>query len=246
MYNPIKDGIDKSVRLVSYIEESPPSDLLDYVHCFWELKTLKPLNENFVYHILPDACVNLLFDQSSVNIAAITALQMNHKKLDLGKQFHYVGVQLIPGVWNGDPSEIKSDLVDSPYLGELSLVEVNKKLLNLNFNLQKDILSKFVFELIDKQLIRNNELIAEILKNFDDIQSISDIAGITGLSTRQLQRRIKEALGITPHDFLKILRVHQSFKHHYLDYYTDQSHFIHSFRKITGFTPDKYNKKFDV
>jgi len=28
--------------------------------------------------------------------------------------------------------------------------------------------------------------------------------------------------------------------------YADQSHFIHSFRKATGYTPGKYSRKFDV
>jgi YesN/AraC family two-component response regulator len=43
-----------------------------------------------------------------------------------------------------------------------------------------------------------------------------------------------------------VLRMQQSFKQHYLDLYADQSHFIHSFRKITGYTPAKYVNKFDV
>jgi methylphosphotriester-DNA--protein-cysteine methyltransferase len=61
-----------------------------------------------------------------------------------------------------------------------------------------------------------------------------------------LQRTLNRIIGLTPHDLLKILRVQQSFKTHYLELYADQAHYIHSFRKMTGYTPTKYSTKFDV
>ena len=72
------------------------------------------------------------------------------------------------------------------------------------------------------------------------------MAEITGLSPRQLQRKIKSSTGFSPHDFLKVLRIQKSFREDYLYYYADQSHFIHSFRKIIGYTPGEYFNEFDV
>jgi AraC-like DNA-binding protein len=72
------------------------------------------------------------------------------------------------------------------------------------------------------------------------------MAEVAGLSPRQLQRTLKQSTGLAPHDLLKILRIQQSFRQHYLDLYADQSHYIHSFRKITGYTPARYKDKFDV
>jgi AraC-like DNA-binding protein len=66
------------------------------------------------------------------------------------------------------------------------------------------------------------------------------------MSPRQLQRTLKRTTGFAPHDLLKVLRLQQSFSKHYLESYTDQSHFIHSFRNITGYTPVSYLSKFDV
>lgn len=246
IYSPVKDGIEKDVESVVYIESKPPSFLNEFVHCFWELKTQKPLLDDFCYHVLPDACVNLLFNQFDTEIAAITALQTNYKKLNLGKEFHYVGVQLLPGVWKGKPEEIKSDLVDTPYLGSLSLVKVNKELQTLSFSLKQSVLARFIAELIEHEIIVTNEITSQILQNINNIQTVSDMAHTSGLSPRQLQRRIKDTVGLSPHDFLKILRIQQTFKEDYLTYYSDQSHYIHSFRKITGHTPKSYSKKFDV
>lgn len=72
------------------------------------------------------------------------------------------------------------------------------------------------------------------------------MAGIAELSPRQLQRNLKKMTGLTPHDFLKVLRLQQSLNGEDTWSYADQSHFIHSFRKATGYTPTKYSKKFDV
>ncbi len=246
MYKPVKDGIDKSAKFVSYIEEQPQDHLRELVHCYWELKTTNPLPEDFRYHVLPDACVNILLNQMDRDVAAITAIHTTATVLNLGKSFHYIGVQLLPGVWRGNPAEIRNDYVAESYTGTLSLNDLNQELAGLDFFAQQSPLSNFLEKLQHEGLIAANEVTAEILRSIDAIRSVADMATVTKLSSRQLQRILKETTGFSPHDFLKVLRVQQSFKQDYLTYYADQSHFIHSFRKITGYTPTKYAKKFDV
>jgi transcriptional regulator GlxA family with amidase domain len=103
-----------------------------------------------------------------------------------------------------------------------------------------------VLRLIDEGLVVANLVTEKILTNIDDLHTVADMAVLTGMSSRQLQRTLKLSTGFSPHDLLKVLRLQQSFKKHYSDSYADQSHFIHSFRKITGYTPAKYVDKFDV
>ncbi len=102
MYSPVKDGVEKTVQSVRYVEAKAPSDLSELVHCYWELKTEHVLLRDFQLHILPDACVNILFDQKNTEITAITALHLQSKMLNLGKEFHFVGIQLFPGAWQGN------------------------------------------------------------------------------------------------------------------------------------------------
>ena len=246
MYNPVKDGIEKTVRSVRYIEAKPPSNMSELVHCFWEIKTDKALPDDFRFHILPDACVNILLNQTDTKIAAITALHTTSKMLNLGKTFHYVGIQFLPGVWRGGPDEIVSGFVDKPYVGNLSLVKTNSELAKLDFSAKQIVLAKLVEQLIVDKLVATNSVTAKILANIDDIHTVADMAAITSMSPRQLQRTLKQTTGFSPHDFLKVLHMQQSFKQNYLDHYADQSHFIHSFRKITGYTPSRYTKRFDV
>jgi hypothetical protein len=63
MYDPVKDGVAKTVESVVYTEARPPAPLAEVVHCFWELKTVADVADDFMLHAVPDACVNLLFNQ---------------------------------------------------------------------------------------------------------------------------------------------------------------------------------------
>jgi AraC-like DNA-binding protein len=246
MYSPIQDGIDKTARSVRYTEAKPPSDLSGLVHCFWELKTETVLTEDFLLHALPDACVNILFNQVDTQIAGVTALRTTFEVLHLGKAFHYVGIQFLPGVWQGSREEIVDTYVGTPYVGELPLVKTSIELEKLDFVAKQPVFSALVNWFLDQRLVVPNIVTEKILTHLNSIQTVADMACLNGMSPRQLQRRIKQSTGFSPHDLLKVLRLQQSFKQHHLELYADQSHFIHSFRKITGYTPAKYSDKFDV
>jgi AraC-like DNA-binding protein len=246
MYSPIRDGIEKTVQSVRYTEAKPPGNLSGLVHCFWELKTDRALPEDFCLHALPDACVNILFNQADTNIAGVTALRTTYEVLNLGKSFHYVGIQFLPGVWQGSPQEIVDHYVGTPYLGDLPLIETSNELAKLDFLDKQPVLSQLVQWLIDQELVVANHVTEKILTNMDGIHTVADMAAMTNMSPRQLQRTLKRTTGFSPHDLLKVLRLQLSFRQNYLDSYADQSHYIHSFRKITGYTPARYTDKFDV
>jgi AraC-like DNA-binding protein len=246
MYDPVQDGIEKTIISVKYTEAKPPKHLSDFVHCFWELKTEKELDEDFKLHAVPDACVNILFNQIDADIAGVTALRTTFEVLNLGKNFNYVGIQFLPGVWQGDKEEISDKYIGTTYKGKLPLIKISREIAGLNFEVKQIILSELVEKFIEENLVISNFVAEKVLKHLDTIRSVNDMATVTELSTRQLQRVLKQTTGFTPHDLLKVLRLQQSFKKQYTKSYTDQSHFIHSFRKIVGYTPKKYTKKYNV
>ena len=246
MYDPVQDGIEKTAHSVRYTVQRPPEHLSPLVHCYWELKTEAHLAGDFCLHAMPDACVNILFNQIDTEIAGVTALRTTYEVLNLGRSFHYVGIQLLPGVWQGNRQEITDQFVGSPYVGELPLIAASKALALRDFLAKQDILSELVQWFIDSKLVVGNPVTEKILAKLDDIRTVADMAAVACLSPRQLQRTIKQLIGLAPHNFLKVLRIQQSFRQHYLDLYADQSHYIHSFRKVTGYTPGMYIDKFDV
>lgn len=246
MYHPVKDGVAKTTASVVYTEAPPPAALGDLVHCFWELRTETELAENFTLHAMPDACVNLLFNQHDTRIAGVTQLHTTHTSLDLGQSFHYAGIQFFPGVWRGDPDASVDHYVGEPYEGDLPLVEVSRAAAGFDFDGKATVFAEFVEALLDAGLVAPNPVTAAILTNLDEIHSVSDMAEVAALSPRQLQRTLKATTGFAPHDLLKVLRVQHSFRQDYLRSFTDQSHFTHSFRKLTGYTPGQFKKTFDV
>ncbi|MBE9157064.1 helix-turn-helix transcriptional regulator [Nodosilinea sp. LEGE 06152] len=246
MYSPTRDGFSVRGSAVRYTELPPPNDLSQVIHCFWELRTLATLPEDFQYHALPDACVNLLFNLVDTQIAGITALHTEATTLNLGTSFHYVGVQLYPGVWQGDRNEILNRYVGTPYRGALPLVQTSRRLVSLEFADMTHVLSEHVWWCITHGHVYANPETACILSNLDAIRSVADMAALLELSPRQLQRTLKRLTGFAPHDLLKVLRVQQSFQKHYLDLYADQAHFTHAFRRAIGYTPGQYRRRFGV
>lgn len=246
MYDPIQDGVDKTVLSVRYLIVKPPAHLSSAVHCYWELKTEAILAEDFCLHAVPDACVNILFNQMDTEIAGVTALRTTYEELNLGKSFHYVGIQLLPGVWQGNPQEIADKFVGTSYSGALPLVATSRQLALRSFSGKQELLTGLVQWFIDANLVVRNPITEKILAKLDEIRTVADMAAVACISARQLQRNLKKTTGFSPHDLLKVLRIQQSFKQHYLDLYADQSHYIHSFRKVTGYTPTEYIKRFDV
>jgi AraC-like DNA-binding protein len=246
MYEPIPDGIEKNTQSVTYSEVKPPNMFSDLVHSYWELKTESVLQEDFILHAVPDACVNILFNLQETKIAGVTALRTTYEALNLGKDFHYAGIQFFPGVWQGNKNEISDRYVGTPYMGDLPLVDTSEKLATLSFQAKEPVLSTLVSQLVDKKIVAVNEVTQKILSQVDAIHNVADMAEITHVSPRQLQRILKKTTGFSPHDFLKVIRLQHALKQHSHDAYSDQSHFIHSFRKITGYAPAEYYRKYNV
>lgn len=246
MYDPVKDGVAKTVEFVVYREVRPPDELSDLVHCFWEMRTEIELADDFTLHAMPDACVNLLFNQQDPRIAGVTQLQTTHTALELGRSFHFAGIQLFPGVWRGDPDASVDHYVGEPYDGDLPLVEAGTAAADFDFDGKVTVFTELVESLLDAGLVAPNSVTAAILANLDDITSVADMAAAADLSPRQLQRALKTTTGFTPHDLLKVLRLQHSFRQDYLLMFSDQAHFTHSFRKLTGYTPGQFKKTFDV
>lgn len=246
MYDPKGNAKERSVPSVQFHEAAPPDHLCSIVHRFLDLKTDGALAEDYRFHALPDACVYIVFDQRRTDIAGITKLRASSEEMNLGKTFHFVNIRFLPGVWQGGPGGVAHGMVDTEYAGELPLVDINLRMAELDFAEKQPILSTLVDQLIEQKLVAPNPVTEKIFSHLDDIYSVADMAEVATLSTRQLQRTLKRTTGFAPHDFLKVLRLQQALKEEPSLTYADQSHFIHSFRNATGYTPGKYAKKFNV
>lgn len=246
MYDPKGNSRERAVDAVRFVEALPPANLSGIVHRFLELKTQLALPSDYRFHALPDACTYAIFDQLDPKVAGITRLQASSEELNLGTSFHYVNIRFLPGVWQRDREPVAYGMVNSSYTGTLPLVSLNAEMIGQDFATKQDVMSKFVDGLVADKIVVANPVTEKIFRNIDGIRTVADMAETADLSPRQLQRVLKKTTGFAPHDFLKVLRLQQSLDGEPSLAYADQSHFIHSFRKATGYTPDKYARKFDV
>ncbi|MEM9105533.1 MAG: helix-turn-helix domain-containing protein [Pseudomonadota bacterium] len=246
MYEPKGNGRDRSVDTVQFSEALPPEHLRGVVHRFVELRTQTPLPEDYRFHALPDACTYLVLDQQNPDIAGVTKLRVSSEELNLGWSFHFVNIRFLPGVWQAGFEPVSYGIVKEVYRGALPLADLNRSLIGRDFADQQVALSTFVDRLLDRKTVIPNPVTEKIFGKIEDIHSVADMAAAAALSPRQLQRVLKQSTGFSPHDFLKVLRLQQSLAGEPSLSYADQSHFIHSFRKATGYTPGKYARKFDV
>ena len=246
MYDPKGNGRERAVDAVQFVEALPSAHLSGIVHRYLELKTQADLPSDYRFHALPDACTYVIFDQLDPKVAGVTRLRASSEELNLGKSFHYVNIRFLPGVWQRDREPVAYGMVNSSYTGTIPLVSLNTEMIGLDFADKQHVMSKFVEGLVTAKKVIANPVTEKIFQNIDGIRTVADMAETADLSPRQLQRVLKKTTGFTPHDFLKVLRLQQSLDGEPSLAYADQSHFIHSFRKATGYTPEKYARKFDV
>jgi len=211
-----------------------------------ELHTTTPLIEDYRFHALPDACTYVVFDQLNTDVTGVSKLRATSEEFNLGRAFHFINIRFLPGVWQEQGEPIAYGQLDKPYTGSLPFIAVNRQLADVGFAQGAGVMSALVEELIAQGYLAPNPVTAKIFQHLDEIHTVADIAALCDLSTRQLQRTLKRTTGFAPHDFLKILRLQQSLNGADTWSYADQSHFIHSFRNATGYTPARYTKKFDV
>lgn len=245
-YDPKGNGKDRAVQSVLFAEAEPPDHLRGIVHRYLDLRTDGALPRDYRFHALPDACIYIVFDQRDPRITGVARLRAESEEFNLGTRFHYVNIRFLPGIWQTGRAPISHGLVNTPYTGDLPLIDINRSLSGLDFADQQPILSALVERLVETGLVSANPVTEQILQHLDDMGSVADMAAVSGLSTRQLQRTLKRTTGFTPHDFLKVLRLQQALNGNDTWSYADQSHFIHSFRRATGYTPGRYARKFDV
>lgn len=243
MYDPKGNGRDRAVDKVRFVEAEPPDHLRGIVHRFLDLRTDGDLLGDYRFHALPDACTYVVLDQINRDICGVTRLRASSQELNLGRSFHFTNIRFLPGVWQGARDHGQ---IDDAYSGDLPLLAINQRLADLDFAAKQAILTELVEGFLARGLVVPNPVTERIFAAMDDVFSVVDMAEVVSLSPRQLQRVLKQTTGFTPHDFLKVLRLQQSLKGEPSLSYADQSHFIHSFRKATGYTPGQYARKFDV
>ncbi len=178
---------------------------------------------------------------------------MNVSKINFNQDIYYIDISLYPGVFTKLFNIPIYELEDRIYdINELSLkfdLTILETLYNLKDNslATTNLLDQYLFDVfkdMEEDRVLSNLLVLSKDHNLDNFykQNI--------LSTRQIQRKVKDLTGITPksierigrfYDTLKIIKSNENnidFKNIALETnFYDQSSFIKEFKFFTGVTP---------
>ena len=245
-------------RHVVYQEKEPEQSLQPFIYCYWQLYTKQPLPQAYVYRVVSDGCIDILWEQQKRKDVFITGFSTSYLEYNLGQSFCYNGIRFLPG---GFPSlfDISAEKLTNnfirlnnifPYLD--SKIESATKGIS-EFSETTTVLNNLFLKLLNSNLPLNTDqrfqkAFLQILEARGNIRLKTIDAGI---SERQLRRLFQFYFGESPKTFAKILRfqniLHSDSNFHSIqentsffdEGYYDQAHFIKEFKAFYGVTPSK-------
>ena len=258
-FQPFQPTIEHtSPSLISYEEIQPSEKLENYIYCYWRLHTKEKLEEPYLYRVVSDGCIDILFEQSRPEQVFINGFSPKYIEFELEPTFDYLGIRFLP---TGYPTlfDTSADTLTNQFL---PLGQVNTTIdtaIKNNVVGKLDLASsKKVFDTLFASFLdqdappsidqRFENALNQILEAHGHI-AITDLD--VGLSERQLRRLFKFYFGESGKAFSKIVRFQnilaakpstQSLKHqkiYYSNGYYDQAHFIKEFKEFYGVTPSR-------
>ena len=245
-----------------------------YIEKLWVFESNGRASDGDIKLIVPNGCVKLVIPYRNgllgkinewhhlskentitligmTDVASIVDVETNSPSGTIGVQFSPMGAYRF---FHLSQSEIKNQIHPlTDILGNTA------KTLEEQISNEESIKGKII--LIQQFLLKQL-----LLKNGDDIFDfciqritqtkgkilINELEKETGFSSRWLNIKFQEKVGISPKNLASIVRFQQFyqaytkssendfFKNEFYDYYYDQSHFIKDFKRFTGFPPTKF------
>jgi hypothetical protein len=257
-YKPIQPTVSASNNKISYQEIKPNKEIENFIYCFWQLKTPKPLKKDYNYRVVSDGCIDIFFDHKQPTENFVMGFCRKFVQFPIGKEFDYIGIRFLPSAF---PHLFK---VNARNLSNHSR-ELNKVLPKFSEWINSEIKPADSFENITKTL---NKKIIVVSKNQNihyDQRFLESLKLIfykngylntekdlnTGLSPRQLRRIFNFYIGTTAKSFSNVVRFQhilnakpskQSLKENKLYFdvgFYDQAHFVKNFKTYYGVTPSE-------
>ncbi len=257
-YKPVQPTVSVKDKEISYQEIQPNKEIVNFVYCFWQLKSQKVLKSDYKYRVVSDGCIDMFFNHKNPTEHFVMGFCKKFVQFPIGKEFDYIGIRFLPAAF---PHLFG---VDAKTLSNQSQ-ELSKILPNFSEWLNSTIKPADSLEYIIKNL---NEKINECIDNqsinydqrfLNSLHLIFQKNGYldtekdlnTGLSPRQLRRIFNFYIGTTAKSFSNVVRFQhilnakpskQSLKENKLYYdvgFFDQAHFIKNFKTFYGITPSE-------
>lgn len=252
---------------MKYQVYTPPQILKKYVRYFWTMDSSVVSKEEMLITSFADHYPRLIFQNLDgfkplrtynrviLPTTYLSGIDTRPSQYFIGSSFSHLGISFYPHAlkrfFNVDAYELINQLPDLINFCPKSL---NDKLYEAKSHCERiNLLCNFLITKLNQfnnEDLQINDFISTQLKleNF----SISGLQNKYQLSERQIQRKFKTTIGITPMTYLRIIRFGKALKllnnTNYKNLsdiaynlgYSDQSHFIRDFKEFSGYTPKAF------
>jgi len=183
----------------------------------------------------------------------VTLLHTSPKKTRfIGVEFYPHGAYPIFGIPMVETTNrlLAADTVFSNWGREFTEILRNHERLDQKI----DCIQNLLTDLLQRRSLQNHivEFCVESLRNSNGLISIRELERHTGYTRRYLELLFKEHVGLSPKVLAGIFRFQRfyqgwaqgksfdSLKDELYDYYYDQAHFTKEFKRMTGFSPQRF------
>jgi AraC-like DNA-binding protein len=240
-----------------YLEYSPSPRLNPFVASYWSLQ-VSEIKEPENYRVLPDGCIDLLFDNISRPSGVIVGSMTKSVSVTLQPNAKYFGVRFRPGGASSFLNISLKEIADTQLKLEDVWRNAYSEFSDVMDNKQVKRQIETVENLLEKQLsnnaIGNRKVRAAItlLNAHDGNYSVNMLSKTLEISRQHLNRIFTEAVGLNLKMFSRIVRLQAALKcarrapvndwalFALENGYYDQAHFISDFKDLTGVTPTNF------
>lgn len=235
----------------------PSPALRDFVQRYWIIEWDLRGQPPFAQETVPYYCVNLVFEADGGRIWGVPRAKFRRELTGTGRVF---GIKFTPAGFHPFARQPVSRFTDSavPVVEIFGVEAAGLELLSLPDPCQMIALAEHFLcqrqPADDPQVGFINRLI-EYIAAHREITKVEDVAQISGISKRGLQRLFNQYVGVSPKWVIRRCRLHEAVERltqgEVNDWpqvalelgYFDQAHFIKDFKAVVGLTPAEYARQ---
>ena len=257
---------------MKFSQIKPPKHLTEYVKYFWTFECkIDSLPKTF--RTIADGCPGLVYQQTANGEFFQNKKQLpeifvygqatKHAELSTNGNSSVTGVFFYPNalksIFGLNANELTDSCIDLKFMPANKGFRLSERLSGLqSMEDRVMMISSFLDSLIGKNNDKSDSTIQyalSLILRSDGNISLKEIQKDLQISERSFERKFKEYIGLSPKLFSRICRFQASLsqlrKNNYNklsdiafeNEYSDQSHFIRTFKEFAGFSPFQYQKK---
>jgi AraC-like DNA-binding protein len=258
---------------MNYNTFTPPEILRPYVKFFYTLNSHDTENSMKTFRAVADGCPGILFQHGSngrfyQNDSALPhtflfGQSTKYIDLQLRGDFNAVGVYFHPHalstIFGLNAGLLTNSCLDLDLFSEGKTFKLSDRLQHSNSALEStNLISEYLINELQVNRFNEDQAMSYAMKNLIESKGKTELRTLQhelGLSERSFERRFKQFAGISPKLFSRICCFQHSVKQlsadkfsrlsdiAYDNNYSDQSHFIRSFKEFAGLAPNQYQKQ---